>query len=114
MSFKDIWHTQKQGMEGLASVGVIGMHMVSGPLVGVGIGYFLDWWLGTGPWLKLVFLVIGVGAGFLNVYMDTKGLISKLDRDAAKHPHPVKESTSDENSDGDEPEDEQNPTQRRP
>lgn len=84
MSFKDIWQAQKQGMEGLASVGVIGMHMVSGPLVGCVIGYFLDKWLGTGPWLKLVFLVIGIGAGFLNVYVDTKGLVSKLDRDAQR------------------------------
>ena len=86
MSLKDIWQTQKQGLEGLASVGVIGMHMVSGPLVGFAIGYFLDWWLDTGPWLKLVFLVIGIGAGFLNVYVDTRGLISKMDRDAMRRP----------------------------
>lgn len=86
MSFRDVWQAQRHGMEGLASVGTIGLHMVSGPLVGVGLGYLLDWWLGTGPWLKLVFLFVGIGAGFLNVYIDTKGLISRLDKEAAQLP----------------------------
>ncbi len=80
MAFLDFLKVQKQGLEGLASVGVIGMHMVSGPLVGLAIGYFLDRWLETGPWLKLIFLVIGIGAGFLNVYMDTKILVKRLDK----------------------------------
>lgn len=80
MSFFDFLKVQRQGLESLASVGVIGMHMVSGPLVGVAIGYFLDNWLGTGPWLKLVFLFIGIGAGFLNVYIDTKMLMQRLNK----------------------------------
>ncbi len=80
MSFFEFLKVQRQGLESLASVGVIGMHMVSGPLVGVVIGYFLDEWLGTGPWLKLVFLFIGIGAGFLNVYVDTKMLMERLNR----------------------------------
>lgn len=82
MAFRDFLKVQKQGLQGMTSVGVIGLHMVSGPLVGVVIGYFLDKWLGTGPWLKLVFLVVGIGAGFLNVYVDTSRLVKRLDRDA--------------------------------
>ena len=61
MSFRDIWQAQKHGLQSLASVGVIGMHMVSGPIVGVAIGWGLDKWLGTSPWFKLVFLLIGIG-----------------------------------------------------
>lgn len=80
MAFLDFLKVQKQGLESLASVGVIGMHMVSGPLVGVAIGYFLDDWLDTGPWLKLIFLFIGIGAGFLNVYIDTKMYMERLNR----------------------------------
>ncbi len=80
MSFFDFLKVQRQGLESLASVGVIGMHMVSGPLVGVVIGYFLDDWLGTGPWLKLIFLFIGIGAGFLNVYVDTRMLMERLNK----------------------------------
>lgn len=81
MSFFDILKVQKEGLEGLASVGTIGLHMVSGPLVGVVIGYFLDRWLETSPWFKLIFLFIGIGAGFLNVYMDSKILIARMNRD---------------------------------
>jgi ATP synthase protein I len=36
--------------------------------VGVAIGFFLDRWLGTWPWLFLVFFVLGSVAGVLNVY----------------------------------------------
>lgn len=32
--------------------------------LGWGIGYWLDGWLGTQPWLMLVFLLLGVAAGF--------------------------------------------------
>ena len=86
MSFRDIWQAQKPGLQSLASVGVIGMHMVSGPIVGVAIGWGLDKWLGTSPWFKLIFLLIGIGAGFLNVYVDTKGVVARMNREAAKTP----------------------------
>jgi ATP synthase protein I len=36
-------------------------------VVGVVIGYGLDHWLGTGPWLTLVFLVLGFAAGILEI-----------------------------------------------
>ena len=80
MAFRDFLKVQKQGLEGLASVGTIGLHMVSGPLVGLAIGYFLDKWLETSPWCKLIFLFLGIGAGFFNVYLDSKLLIARMDR----------------------------------
>ncbi|MDR3357688.1 MAG: AtpZ/AtpI family protein [Desulfovibrio sp.] len=81
--FKDILRQQQSGMESLAGPGVIGLHLVSGPLVGFCMGYGLDYWLDTGPWGKLAFLVIGIAAGFLNVYRDTRRLLKKMaDRDA--------------------------------
>ena len=40
--------------------------MVAALLVGGGIGWFLDRWWGTRPWLLLVFLTLGVAAGILN------------------------------------------------
>ena len=45
-----------------------GVEVVSALVVGVAIGYFLDRWLGTWPWLFLVFFVMGSAAGVLNVY----------------------------------------------
>jgi ATP synthase protein I len=57
--------------------GSIGLHMVSGILVGFFIGYWLDKWLDTSPWLKLVFFILGVAAGFRNVYLDAKILLKE-------------------------------------
>lgn len=84
MSFREILQQQQRGLEFMGSVGVIGLHMVSGPLVGFGIGYGLDYWLDSGPWGKLIFLIIGVGAGFLNVYRDSRRLLARMARDDAR------------------------------
>ena len=45
----------------------IGVELVSAMVVGVGIGWLLDWWLGTRPWLLILFFLLGAGAGMLNV-----------------------------------------------
>ena len=45
-----------------------GVEVVSALVVGIGLGYWLDRWLGTWPWLFLVFFVLGSVAGVLNVY----------------------------------------------
>ena len=45
-----------------------GIEVVSALVVGIGIGWFLDRWLGTWPWLFLLFFVLGSAAGVLNVY----------------------------------------------
>ena len=45
-----------------------GVEVVSALVVGIGIGWFLDRWLGTFPWLFLLFFVLGSVAGVLNVY----------------------------------------------
>ena len=41
--------------------------MVAGVLVGAGIGWLLDRWLGISPWGLIVFLLLGFAAGVLNV-----------------------------------------------
>lgn len=84
MSFKEILDQQRHGMEAAASTGTIGLHLVSGPLVGVAIGFGLDAWLDTSPWMKIIFLFIGIGAGFLNVYRDSQRLLRKMAADDAR------------------------------
>ena len=64
----------------LAVAGTIGLHLVSATLVGGAIGYFLDDWLGTGPYLFLTLLVLGIAAGFMMVYEDAQ----KIMRDEKK------------------------------
>ena len=41
----------------------IGIEFVGAVLVGALIGFFLDRWLGTSPWLMILFLLLGFGAG---------------------------------------------------
>ncbi len=81
MAFKDIVAVQQSGMRAMATNGVIGLHLVSGPVVGFAIGYGLDAWLGTGPWFKLIFFLTGILAGFLNVWRDTKELLAKMEKE---------------------------------
>lgn len=45
-----------------------GIEVVSALGVGVFLGIMLDRWLGTWPWLFLLFFVLGSAAGILNVY----------------------------------------------
>lgn len=57
------------GPQGPWGVGMrAGVEVVSALVVGVGLGYALDRWLGTWPWLFLVFFVLGSAAGVMNVY----------------------------------------------
>ncbi len=51
----------------------IGLEMVSAVIVGFIIGWLLDNWLGTNPWLKIVFILLGAAAGMLNVYRLASG-----------------------------------------
>lgn len=46
----------------------IGVELVAALAVGVGIGLLLDNWLGTAPWMLLLFFLLGSAAGMLNVY----------------------------------------------
>lgn len=57
----------------------IGLHLVTATFIGLATGYFLDKWLGTKPWLTIVMLILGVVAGFKNVYEEVKR-IQEYDR----------------------------------
>ncbi len=63
----------KQG-KGLAFAMRIGVEIVAALIVGVGIGFFLDQWLGTKPWFLIAFFVLGAAAGFVNVFRVVGGL----------------------------------------
>lgn len=79
--FRDFAAAQHDGIKSMATAGVIGLHLASGPIVGFAIGYGLDVWLGTSPWCKMIFLLIGIGAGFLNVWRDTQDLLKRMEKD---------------------------------
>ena len=51
--------------------------MVAAVIVGTIIGFILDNWFGTKPWLILIFFFVGVVAGILNVVRSAKNMQSK-------------------------------------
>ena len=52
----------------------IRVELVVTVLVGTAIGSALDRGLGTAPWVMIVFIILGCGAAFSNVYRVVKGL----------------------------------------
>ena len=51
--------------------------MVAAVVVGTIIGFILDNWFGTKPWLILIFFFVGVVAGILNVIRSAKNMQRK-------------------------------------
>ena len=51
----------------------VALEIVSAVVIGFCLGWLLDDWLGTKPWLMLTFVVIGFAAGVLNVYRMASG-----------------------------------------
>ena len=61
-------------------VSSIGLEMGFSVAIGLAIGYYLDRYLGTGPWLTLFFLVLGVVAGFRSLFSLMKKIGQNEDR----------------------------------
>ncbi len=62
------------GAGGMAIGFRIATEMVAAVAISVGIGLALDAWLGTKPWLMLLFIVLGVMTAFYNVVRTAKEL----------------------------------------
>ena len=74
----------KQGLfDSLGRASVMGLHMVSGIIVGCLLGYWLDKWFGTYPWCAGVGLIVGIGAGFRNIWLDARILLRQGEQDDA-------------------------------
>ena len=46
----------------------VGLTLVISTVLGLWGGYVLDRWLGSAPWLTLVGLLLGIAAGFVNLF----------------------------------------------
>ena len=55
----------------------LGTELVSAVIVGTIIGFILDTWFGTKPWLIIVFFFLGSAAGILNVIKTAKKMQEK-------------------------------------
>ena len=74
-----------RGGAGGMAVGLrIASELVAAVAVSVGIGLALDAWLGTKPWLMLLFVVLGTATGFFNVVRTAKELERRRKAEKAK------------------------------
>lgn len=55
-------------LRSLGAISSVGISFVLATILGAWFGYVLDKWLGTGPLFFLLFFVLGIVAGILNVY----------------------------------------------
>ncbi len=66
-------------LQSLAMVSSMGISVVLAIGIGVWFGLTLDRWLGTKPWFFYIFLLIGIAAGFKNIYVIAGREIRKND-----------------------------------
>ena len=58
--------------------------MVASCFIGLAMGYYLDKWLGTSPWLTLIFLGLGIVSAFRNVYILTARELKRQQQEEQK------------------------------
>ena len=63
---QDLSNTEKRGSF-MGNAFKLGTELVAAVGVGTIIGFILDTWFGTKPWLIIIFFFLGAAAGMLNV-----------------------------------------------
>jgi ATP synthase protein I len=80
---------RRQLIKSLGFLSSVGISMVAATFIGLAMGYYLDKWLGTSPWLTLIFLVFGIVSGFRNIYILTNRELKRQEeenkKDGEKH-----------------------------
>lgn len=59
---------RKELFRELGRYSALGLEMAISVVIGLAIGYYLDKWLGTSPWLTIVWIAIGFAAGVRSLY----------------------------------------------
>ena len=64
---QDLSNDEKRGSF-MGNAFKLGTELVAAVAVGTIIGFILDSWFGTKPWLIIIFFFLGAAAGILNVF----------------------------------------------
>jgi ATP synthase protein I len=81
--------------QGMAAGLRIGVELVVAIVVATGLGWVIDRWAGTSPWLTIVMFFLGVAAGMLNVYRAVTGVKTAVGYRNLGAPEPGKGRTDD-------------------
>jgi len=68
----------------LGVLSTVGLTLVFSTVIGLFVGLKLDKWFGTSPWLTALFLLIGIIAGFRNLFVYAKKSQDSFDKDDNK------------------------------
>lgn len=72
---------KKGGMFKYMKYSTVGIEMAMSVVVGGAIGYWLDQWLGTEPWMMVFWVLCGVAAGFRSLYRTAKKIMKEMEKD---------------------------------
>jgi ATP synthase protein I len=75
---------KRQLMKSLSFLSSIGISMVAASFIGLFIGYYLDKWLGTTPWMTLIWLGVGIASGFRNIFILTRRAMREQEKNAGQ------------------------------
>lgn len=67
-----------QALRSLGALSAVGLSFVVAVAIGTALGYGLDRWLGTSPWLFLLCFFLGLAAGIRTVFR-TVSAVSRQD-----------------------------------
>ena len=67
--------------DSLAGVGYrMSIELVVGICAGLGLGWLIDWQMGTKPWFMIGFMFVGLAAGVFNVVRLSKDIQRRMDK----------------------------------
>lgn len=70
----------------VGSLSTVGIAMVASTVIGYFIGLYLDRYFATSPWCTILFLILGIAAGFKNLFDQAKK-VQNLDKPDGKGKH---------------------------
>lgn len=70
----------REYVDQLLRASLLGLHMVATTFIGLLVGLYLDKWLNTKPWLTIIFLLLGIAAGFKNLFQEVRKIQSSESR----------------------------------
>ena len=63
---------KRPALKGLAELVSLGVYLVATIFIGFGLGFYLDKYFSTRPWLTIIFLIFGIAAGFKHLFQTVK------------------------------------------
>lgn len=66
----------------------LGLALPSGIAVGLFFGYWLDKWLGTAPWMLIIWTLLGVASGLISLIRGIAKYTREAEREEKSRPRP--------------------------